>query len=82
MAIIALEDGLFVNLLIFIFFVMEGYMRVYEGIWGYMKGYKPWQVSHLFRRNISRGMHLKSCLGTPWGQSYEHICRNIYFSKG
>ena len=26
-------------------------------------GYRTWEVSHLFRREISRGMHSKSCLG-------------------
>ena len=24
-------------------------------------------------------MPSESCLGTPWGPSYEHICKNIYF---
>ena len=65
--------------------VYEGiwwYMKVYEGIWRYMKGYMPWEVSHLFSHQVSRRMHSKSCLGTPWGPSYEHFCKNIYLCKG
>ena len=29
-------------------------------------------------RQISFGMHFKSCLGTPWGLRYDHICKNMY----
>ena len=32
-----------------------------------MMGYRPWEGSHLFRREISRRMNLKSGLGIPWG---------------
>ena len=44
--------------------------------------YGPWEVSHLFSREISLRMHSESCLGTPWGPSYTHICKSIYFCKG
>ena len=47
-----------------------------------MKGYRPWEVSHLFSREISRRMPSESCLGTPWGPSYEHIYKNIHLCKG
>ena len=36
----------------------------------------------IFSREILHRMHSESCLGTPWGPSYEHICKNIYFCKG
>ena len=52
---------------------------------GYMKvcgGHKPWEVSHLFSHEISRRMPSESCLGTPWGPSYEHICKNLNFCEG
>ena len=42
----------------------------------FLKVYRPWEVSHLFSRQISRRMHSESCLGTPWGSRYEHICKN------
>ena len=45
-------------------------------------GNNPWEVSHVFSREISRRMQSESCLGTPWGPSYEHICKNIYVWKG
>ena len=50
-------------------------------IWGYMRDYRPWEASHLFSCDISRRMPSESCLGPPWGSSYEHICKNIYFWK-
>ena len=36
----------------------------------------------LLSREISRRMPSESCLGTPWGPSYEHIYKNIHFCKG
>ena len=47
-----------------------------------MRGYRPWEVSHLFSHEISRRMPSESCLGTPWGLSYEHVYKNIHFCKG
>ena len=44
-------------------------------------GLKPREVAHLFSRRISRRMPSESCLGTPWGPSYEHICKNVYFKR-
>ena len=29
----------------------------------------------------SRGMHLKTYLGTPWGPRYDNICKHICFYK-
>ena len=34
-----------------------------------------------FVRQISHGMNLKSCLGTPRGPRYDHICKNMYFYR-
>ena len=48
----------------------------------YMQVYGPWEVSHLFSREIARRMPFESCLGTPWGPIYEHICKNVYFKRG
>ena len=45
------------------------------------KVYRLWEVAHFVCRNISRGMHLKSCLGTPWCPRYDTICKNIDFSR-
>ena len=50
--------------------------------WFVVVGFRPREVAHLFSREISRRMPSESCLGTPWGSSYEHICKNIYFWKG
>ena len=43
-----------------------------------MKAYKPWEESHLFSCEISRRMPSESCLGTPWGPSYEQIFVKAY----
>ena len=74
-----------------------GYMRVNDGITTVNIGkfwkvsekserservYRLWEVSHLVKQNVSRIMHSKSCLGTPWGASYECICESMYPSKG
>ena len=45
-------------------------------------GFKPWEVAHLFSPEVSRRMPSEWCLGTPWGPSYEHMCKNIYLGKG
>ena len=44
--------------------------------------YGLWEVSHLFSREISRRMLSESCLGIPWGRSYEHISKNTDFGQG
>ena len=41
----------------------------------------PGGSSCFFSWNLCR-MPSESCLGTPWGPSYEHIWKNIYFWKG
>jgi len=49
-----------------------------------MRGYRPWQVSHLFRREISRRIDSKSSLGTPWGSRYgrgDGVGANMWFVK-
>ena len=51
-----------------------GYMRVYEGLQA-LGGIS-------FFLSCSCRMPLESCLGTPWGPSYEHIYKNIHFCKG
>ena len=52
-------------------------------VWWVLLGvYRPREVSRFFKREIWLGMHSKSCLGTPWGPSYELICKNIYLGKG
>ena len=43
--------------------------------------YTAWEVSHLFCRQISCGMPLESCLGTPWAPRHDHICKNKYFYR-
>ena len=44
------------------------------------------QYAHNVGQNSSvlyfENMPPESCLGTPWGPSYEHICKNIHFWKG
>ena len=35
----------------------------------------PWEACLRFSHEILRRMHSKSCLGTPWGPRYEHICQ-------
>ena len=47
-----------------------------------MRGYRPWEASHLFSREILRGTLSESCLGTPCCPSYEHIYKNTHFCKG
>ena len=37
--------------------------------------YKSWEESHLFSHQISRRMPSESCLGTPWGPSYDQFCK-------
>ena len=44
----------------FCFLVFE----FWDLVWGL---YRPLEVSHFLRRDFSRGMHLKSCLGRPLG---------------
>jgi hypothetical protein len=48
----------------------------------FLRVYGPREVAHLLAREISHRMRSKSCLGTPWGPSYEHICKNIHFWRG
>ena len=38
---------------------------------------KVWCLS----REIARRMPSESCLGTPWGPSYEHTCKNVYLKR-
>ena len=40
---------------------------------------RPREVSHRFKHKTLHRMHSESCLGTPWGLSYVHICKNLYF---
>ena len=48
----------------------------------FLKLYRPWEVPHRFKHKLSHRLHSKSCLGTPWGSSYDHIYKNMYFCKG
>ena len=48
---------------------------------GHMRGYKPWEVSHLFSCEISHRMPSESCLRTPWGSSYDQSCKTCVFRK-
>ena len=48
----------------------------------FVEGLQPQEVAHLFSREISHRMSSESCPRTPWGPSYEHICKNIYFCQG
>ena len=41
--------------------------------------YRPLEVCLFVCRQISHGMHLKSCSGTPWGARFDHTCKNICF---
>jgi len=43
--------------------------------------YKPWEVSHFFMREISRGMHFKSCLGTPGARDITIFVKTYIFTK-
>ena len=43
---------------------------------------KPWEVSHFVSREISLGMHYKSCLGTSWGPRYDQLSKTCDFRKG
>ena len=45
-------------------------------------GIRPREVAHFLSSEISRRIPSESCLGTPWGLSYEHICENMYFCQG
>ena len=47
-----------------------------------MRGYRPWEVSHLFSHEISRRMPSESCLGTAFGPSYEQFGKTCVFRKG
>ena len=44
-------------------------------------GFRLREVAHLFSREISHRMPSESYLGTPWGPSYEHICKNVYCKR-
>ena len=70
MGIPALEDGLFENLLIFIFcfwsFLVFESRKGRKGQQG-RKGLQALEVSHLCSREISRRMPSESCLGNPLG---------------
>ena len=48
----------------------------------FLRVYKHREASHLFFREISRRKPSESCLGTPWGPSYEHMYKNLHFCKG
>ena len=48
----------------------------------FLKVYRPREVAHVFSREISRRMASESCLGTPWGRRWEHICKNMYSCQG
>ena len=65
---------------IFVFYVSAQIPKIeYFVVYGSLQA--PGGISS-FSREISRRMPLESCLGTPWGPSYEHIYKNIYFWKG
>ena len=44
-------------------------------------GFKPREVAHLFSREIPRQMPSESCLGTPWGSSYDQFVKHVFFAK-
>ena len=48
---------------------------------GFLRVYRPWEVSLFFSRQISRRMPSESCLGTPWGSSYDQFCKTCVFRK-
>ena len=47
----------------------------------FLEVYRPWEVSHLFSRQIASRMHSESCLGTPWGPRYKHLCKTCSIFK-
>lgn len=59
------------------------FLILFFEFYGFVRGvYRPWQVSHFFRREIVCKIDSKSCLRTSCGQSYEHICKqNIYLKR-
>ena len=46
-----------------------------------MTGYKPWEVSHFFSREISRRMPSKSCLGPLGGRVMTNFVKHVFFAK-
>ena len=46
-----------------------------------MKGYRPWEVSHLFSPEISHRMPSESCLETSWGPRYDQFYKTLFFAK-
>ena len=54
----------------------------YQLFFSFLRVYRPWEVAHLFSREIARRMPSEPCLGTPWGPSYDQFCRTYVFRKG
>ena len=45
------------------------------------KVYRPWEVSHLFSREISCRMQSESCLGSPWARFMSISIKTYIFVK-
>ena len=46
-----------------------------------MRGYRPWEVSHLVSREISRRMPSELCLETPWARVMTTFIKHVFFAK-
>ena len=44
-------------------------------------GYKPWEVSHLFSREISRRMPSESCMGSPGARVMTNFIKHVVFAR-
>ena len=50
-------------------------------LWLLRFGLGPWEVAPRFSNEISRVMYSKSCLGTPWGPRYGHVCKTCIVTQ-
>ena len=71
----------FIHIVLFMFHFIGPYAAHCFFVCSLFEGLQALGGISIFSHEISCRMHSESCLGTPWGPSYEHICKNVYIKR-